>query len=361
MVSTSALRGRAGLWFAGAVLVTLVLLAVLPHAAPGAPSSSALRSEIDRQRGREQQLSSTADRLGALEASASKAVAAAQKRLDEVQQQYDQTQARLKATTTDLRNTRARLVRLHRRLAEGRKMLAESLRARYTADPPGMVEVFLNAKGFNDLLEQVDFLKRVQSRNTDLLGQIRVARDGATKDEQRLTTLRKGQVRQAEAVTRQRDAMASMTNGLEQRRASLAEARQARLSALSHARGKRQSAERTLSRLQAAQARAARQFTAPAAAQAGTRAVATSGGGGGSWAIPWAIVQCESGGQNVGPNYMGASGYYQFMPATWKGLGGSTPNAYQASKAEQDRLAAKLWAGGAGARNWDCAAIVGII
>ena len=36
------------------------------------------------------------------------------------------------------------------------------------------------------------------------------------------------------------------------------------------------------------------------------------------------------------------------MQATWKGLGGSTPHAYQASKAEQDRLAARLWAGGAG-------------
>ena len=85
-----------------------------------------------------------------------------------------------------------------------------------------------------------------------------------------------------------------------------------------------------------------------------------SKGGGSSWAIPWAIVQCESGGQNFTPNYLGASGYYQFMPQTWRALGGSTPNAYQASKAEQDRLAAKLWNGGAGAGNWDCAAIVGI-
>ncbi len=48
------------------------------------------------------------------------------------------------------------------------------------------------------------------------------------------------------------------------------------------------------------------------------------------------------------------------MPQTWKALGGSTPQAYQASKAEQDRLAAKLWNGGAGAGTWDCAAIVGI-
>ena len=66
-------------------------------------------------------------------------------------------------------------------------------------------------------------------------------------------------------------------------------------------------------------------------------------------------MQCESGGQNLPPNYAGASGYYQFMVATWKGLGGSTPQAYQASKAEQDRLAARLWAGGAGRGNWVCA------
>jgi hypothetical protein len=46
------------------------------------------------------------------------------------------------------------------------------------------------------------------------------------------------------------------------------------------------------------------------------------------------------------------------MPATWQGLGGSTPDAYLASKAEQDRLAARLWNNGAGADNWDCYALV---
>jgi hypothetical protein len=69
-------------------------------------------------------------------------------------------------------------------------------------------------------------------------------------------------------------------------------------------------------------------------------------------------VQCESGGQNLTPNAAGASGYYQMMPDTWAGLGGSTPHAYQAPKAEQDRLAARLWAGGRGARNWVCSGLV---
>ena len=53
-----------------------------------------------------------------------------------------------------------------------------------------------------------------------------------------------------------------------------------------------------------------------------------------------------------GPGGMGRG------PGGPRGLGGSTPQAFQASKAEQDRLAARLWAGGAGARNWVCASLV---
>ena len=117
-------------------------------------------------------------------------------------------------------------------------------------------------------------------------------------------------------------------------------ARAARAGALAGTRAGRRAAERALGRLLAA------------------RAAAASAGPGGPWAIPWPIVQCESGGQNLPPNSAGASGYYQRLPSTWRGLGGSTPQAYQASKAEQDRLAALLWAGGAGSHNWVCADLV---
>ncbi|WP_320670839.1 transglycosylase family protein [Patulibacter defluvii] len=341
-------------------LLALTLLALRPHLAPGAQSSGALRQQIDRQRGTEQRLSSTAAKLGALEQGAAKAVAVAQSRLADVQHDYDAAQQRLATTTSDLRATRARLVRLHRRLAEGRQILAEVLRARYAYEKPDVVDLVLSSKGFSDLLERLSFLKRVQRRDTAIVTAVRRARTDAIRDEGRLQKLRSGQQRQAAIVSRQRDAMASMTAGLEQRRSALAQARDARLAALADTRASRRRAERTLTRLEAEQARAARQFSAPAA-------TARSGGGGGGgqssggpWAIPWPIVQCESGGQNVPPNSAGASGYYQFMPQTWRGLGGSTPHAYQASKAEQDRLAAKLWNGGAGASNWDCAAIVGI-
>jgi hypothetical protein len=135
--------------------------------------------------------------------------------------------------------------------------------------------------------------------------------------------------------------VATMTGALRTRRDALARARSARLAALAATVAGRRRAQRELDRLLAAQARAA-----------------ASVGPGGPWAIPWPIVQCESGGQNLPPNWATASGYYQFIDDTWRRLGGSTPHAYQASKAEQDRLAARLWAGGGGARNWDCYALV---
>jgi hypothetical protein len=154
----------------------------------------------------------------------------------------------------------------------------------------------------------------------------------------------------AVAVGRRRDALAVMRDGLAQRQATLTQARAARAQALAGTRADRRAAERSLDRLIAERERAA----ARAAADAARTYHVPSG----PWAIPWAIVQCESGGQNLPPNGAGASGYYQFMAETWRGMGGSTRHAYQAPKAEQDRLAAQLWAGGSGAHNWVCAAMV---
>lgn len=67
-------------------------------------------------------------------------------------------------------------------------------------------------------------------------------------------------------------------------------------------------------------------------------------GGGQCWAIPYSIVLCESGGQNI-PNSQGsgANGYYQLM------IGGT------GSRSEQDARAHAMWNGGAGAGNWTCA------
>jgi len=88
--------------------------------------------------------------------------------------------------------------------------------------------------------------------------------------------------------------------------------------------------------------------------------VAGIGALGGPWVIPTPIVMCESGGRDLPPNSAGASGYYQIIPSTWALFGGLqyAPAAYKASKAIQDLIAARIWNGGAGAGNWDCAKMV---
>ena len=74
------------------------------------------------------------------------------------------------------------------------------------------------------------------------------------------------------------------------------------------------------------------------------------------FAIPKAIVMCESGGNYNALNpSSGAGGAYQMLPETYKGLGGKYAAPQLAPKSEQDRLAAKLWAGGRGRGNWECA------
>jgi peptidoglycan hydrolase CwlO-like protein len=266
-----------------------------------------------------------------------------QGRLDDVETDLAAAETRLARTRAELRAERIRLLRLRRRLAAGRVTLATQLVATYKSDPPDIVSLVLGSRSFADLLEQVEFVKRISDRNADVVGRVRSAR---AETERAAKALARLEVRHADAVaavTRRRDALATMRDGLARRQATLVRARAARALALAGTRSGRRSAERSLRRLIAERERAA---------------AAASAGPGGPWAIPWPIVECESGGQNLPPNGAGASGYYQMLPSTWKGLGGSTRHAHQASKAEQDRLAARLWAGGGGAHNWVCAELV---
>ncbi len=83
------------------------------------------------------------------------------------------------------------------------------------------------------------------------------------------------------------------------------------------------------------------------AAEAASRAAAEETVGrwlGGPFSIPTYIVICESGGNYgaVNPS-SGAGGAYQILPSTWSLYGGrGAPQ--DASKEEQDRIAAEIWA-----------------
>ncbi len=312
--------------------------------AGGADRADSLRDSIQSKRDREQALSGAIAKLAKLERATAREVGVLERRVAAVRRELAAAQAILDTTTTRRDRQRARALRLRTRLQQSRRKLAELLRERYAGGRPDALTVVLESDGFANLLETVDFLRRIQRSDEKILAAVRGGRRDAVAQKRVLARLTM-QRRDAEQVVRRRhDALSAIAAGLRQRRASLASARAARTAALRGSRSSRRRAERSLERLLAERRRAARQV-----------------GPGGPWAIPWPIVQCESGGQNLPPNSATASGYYQFIDTTWRGLGGSTPQAYQASKDEQDRLAAQLWNGGAGASNWDCAVLVGIL
>jgi peptidoglycan hydrolase-like protein with peptidoglycan-binding domain len=73
----------------------------------------------------------------------------------------------------------------------------------------------------------------------------------------------------------------------------------------------------------------------------------------GGYTIPSGIVQCESGGNYSAVNpASGAGGAYQILPSTWQSYGGrGLPQ--DAPKAEQDQIAAEIYAH-QGASAWTC-------
>jgi peptidoglycan hydrolase CwlO-like protein len=330
---------------AGLFLAVLALWAVNPLSALSQDEST-LRNRIDQSRAREQQLSGAVARLNDLLSRTQREIGIVQARLTEVESDLATARARLAATRERLNTQRAKLGRLRSRLAQDREALAAQLVADYQGDDPDIVSLVIGASSFADLIERVELVKRLQERNGQIVDRVHSARDETARETKRLDQMEAQRQMEAAAVERRRNALVSMRAGLAQRQSTYTRVRAARAQALAGTRAGRAAAEQALNKLLAER---------QAAAQATS---VSSGSSGGPWAIPWAIVQCESGGQNLPPNSAGASGYYQMLPSTWRGLGGSTPNAYQASKSEQDALAARLWAGGSGAHNWVCAGLV---
>lgn len=74
---------------------------------------------------------------------------------------------------------------------------------------------------------------------------------------------------------------------------------------------------------------------------------------GGKWSIPSYIVMCESGGNYRALNPSGAGGAYQIMPGTWRAFGGSNVAPQNASPAEQDQIAGRIYRA-QGAAPWVC-------
>ncbi len=351
----SSSRRLATLRVAIAVALTAAALVLTsgPHQTTArADTLGELNSQLGAEQARQQHLSSSLATLARLITSLDGQIRVVQSHEAQVQQELANDRAELARVQAALERERALVLKLRRRLARSRLLLSHQLVARYEGDSPDLVSVVLDSSGFNNLLEQLNFLARAEHRQQTIISITRRAKRQADSAAARLARLEARDRRITHAATLQARALAAMNALLHSKQAALQRARSAQQLAL---RASREHASRLRSRIAQIHAEQA----AAAAAAAAQAAPASSLGASGGWAIPWPIVDCESGGQNLPPNSAAASGYYQIIPGTWSEFGGSGPAAYLTSKAEQDAVATRIW-DSVGPSAWDCAAIVGI-
>src|SRR3954453_18219859 len=315
-----------------AVAVVAVALALVVPELSGAQSENDLRSRAARARAREQGLAGEVAPLGRLVSKLDGDIAVIERRRAEVQAQLDADRVKLATLRENLRAERRRVVRLRARLREARRILSARLVELYQSTPPDLVTVIMKAKGFADLLEQSTYVKAIGHQDQRIIHLVRRARIDAAAAVVRLAHDEARQEQITTAIEARRNALVGISASLQQRRAAAAQARAARAALLAATRAERKRLEKRIATLEAARARAA-----------------SAAGPGGPWVIPWPIVQCEPGGQNVPPNSAGASGYYQILPSTWKLFGGAGPAAGKASEGAQGRGRGGVWNGGRGA------------
>ena len=339
--------------------VVAALIAAITAGAVTASGASLgqLNAQLSATQSQQQSLSASVSHLGSLISSLNAQITLVESREAAVQSQLDAERNRLIATRGALQTEQLRLAQLRRQLAHSRGLLAEQLVSQYENARPDIVTVVIDASGFSNLLDTLQYLSDAEHQQQQVIAFTRRAKAQAHAAAVRLAALEQIQ-RQIAAVTELRvRALAGMNELLHSRQAALGRAEAAQQAALAASRARGAQLQHDIAVVRAQQAAAER---AAALASGTPTALSPALGPNGGWAIPYAIVLCESGGQNLTPNSAGASGYYQIIPSTWRLFGGTGPAAYLASKAEQDAVAARIWNNGAGASNWVCAGIVGI-
>jgi hypothetical protein len=339
---------------ASAAAALLGLAAAVPLTSSASPSVGSLQSRLHQQQARAQQLAASSGQSSQVIARFDGQIALVTQREAAVQNRLGADRAALAAAQAAVTRERAVLKVLVARLNRARMLLSRQLVSQYESSPQSIVTVVLQAHGFTDLLDRLQYLHLAEGQQKAIVHVTVLAKAHAVSAAKRLMALEARDQSTTNEVATEARAIAGMNGLLRSKRAAVQRVRAIEVAQLAATRGRQSQLSHELSVVEAQQQAAA----TPVAS--GTPVPYGGAGASGGWAIPYAIVLCESGGQNLTPNSAGASGYYQILPSTWTGAGGSGPAAYLAPKSEQDRIASILWNHGAGASNWVCAGIVGI-
>lgn len=190
-----------------------VLCAAVVIAAPSR-SSADLSGQITAKQSAASQLQSAIAAEDAKIAATNGGLAAAQRRLDAVQATLAQRMSEMIAVQNQLIAARDHLVALENRLSSATSALDSDLVANYENGPPDLASVIVDARGFNDLLDKLDFMRRIARHNMEVIGNTQAARSLVASQATSLATLEARDRRLTNAVVEQRNQIAALRGAL---------------------------------------------------------------------------------------------------------------------------------------------------
>ena len=154
-----------------------------------ASSSADLQSQINASKSAASSLQSQINSEATQIEKTSGGVAAAQQQLATVNAQLDEHIAQLRQVQTDLMTARDQLLSLENKLHLAANYLAANLRSEYESGSPNLVDVILNAHGFSNLLDQVNYMKDAQHKDNEIVRVTNIAREHVKKEALHLYSL----------------------------------------------------------------------------------------------------------------------------------------------------------------------------
>jgi peptidoglycan hydrolase CwlO-like protein len=154
-----------------------------------ASSSADLQSQINASKSSASSLQSEINSETAQIEKTQGGVATAEEQLSSVNAALDAHIAKLRQVQTNLMTARDQLLTLENRLHLAAKYLAANLRTEYESGSPNLVDVILQAHGFSNLLDQVNYMKDAQHQDDEIVQVTRIARERVQHEALYLYTL----------------------------------------------------------------------------------------------------------------------------------------------------------------------------
>lgn len=325
--------------FLAALTCALLGLALLPVAG-GAEDVEALQAKVAAAREEAESLSSRLQAAQSELAAAQQEADAASSREQQLSTLLASGEQRAARLADEVADTERRLTIEKRRLRRARSALAARLVAIYESGAPSTASVILASSDFEELATRTEYLERIEQSDADLADRVAEVRGSITAALERVAALKAKVDAYNARLAAARDEIAAV-------RAD-AEAAAAELQAIKATRAS------SLATLQERIGGWVEDIEAAEAASAAEAEGTVERWLGGPFSIPSYIVMCESGGNYGALNpSSGAGGAYQILPSTWELYGGKGA-PHEAPKAEQDRIAAEIWADSGGSA-WVCA------